>query len=274
MKIRIMKHWLLKENIYTSFLDSPHIFFTTKKNFAKLRQFARFTFGSLLDARLRIRQAPWSFPMQFFHGEGHRSTCGSSAIQARQRKCQSIQPCPQPCASKNASQVTCGHHFLRQKKVWKLHESLWLDKRSLFVGTADTEGNNLSGFMSFHVFLSFWGADQLPFFIFPSSSSWSNTSETKQMNGRNCEFLCQEMPLSREPHSNYIQLPGCVSYSNCPIYSNSHWQLQLSNHGWSYLWVAPNCTRDDFASVLLATSNQLMTTKVQVYDSSLWYGPL
>ena len=45
LKIRIMKH-RKKEN--TSFLDSPHIFFTTKKSFAKLQQFARFTSGSLL----------------------------------------------------------------------------------------------------------------------------------------------------------------------------------------------------------------------------------
>ena len=96
-----------------------------------------------LDACLRIRQAPWSFPVQFFHGKGHRSTCGSSAIQARQRKCQSIQPCPQPCASKNASTsdlwviISC-----KKQMAWMLHESLWWNELESKV-TNTTQ--NLSG---------------------------------------------------------------------------------------------------------------------------------
>ena len=118
-----------------------------------MRQFARFTFGSLLDARLRIRQAPWSFPMQFFHGEGHRSTCGSSAIQAGQRKCQSIQPCPQPCASKNASQVTCGHHFLRKKRPGSYMNPYDLLGDHCLLEPPTLRWSALSGFMSFHVFL-------------------------------------------------------------------------------------------------------------------------
>ena len=161
LKIRIMKH-RKKEN--TSFLDSPHIFFTTKKSFAKLRQFARFTFGSLLVPLissmiplmlgLRIRQAPWSFPMQFFHGEGHCSTCGSSAIQAGQRKCQSIQPCPQPCASKNASTNDLWSSFLQKKKRPGSYMNPYdLIGDHCLLEPPTLRWSALSGFMSFHVFL-------------------------------------------------------------------------------------------------------------------------